>query len=336
MMRATVLLAAWLLMPPFVSAAEDVKKPDGKKPDEKKPAPKKPAAKKPPAPKPEAFTDAGKAGPDLAVQGEYEGEIGGKRYAAQVVARGDGKFDWFVLAGGLPGAGWDGTTRLTRTDPPAVADGKLTVRLEDGSEGTLAKVRRRSPTEGAKPPEGAIVLFDGSHADEWENAKLLDTPEGKLLLAGTASKRKFSDFKIHAEFRLAFVPKGNPGTRSNSGLFCCQFYEVQIIDSFGRLPEKGGCGAMYLQRPATVNMTFPPLEWQTYDIEFTAPRYGPDGKKTANARITVIHNGVVIHDDREYEKGTNGRPDAKGPGPFLLQDHGAPVVYRNIWVVEKK
>jgi hypothetical protein len=111
-------------------------------------------------------------------------------------------------------------------------------------------------------------------------------------------------------------------------------YEVQILDSFGLGTVINGCGALYRQQGPDLNMSFPPLDWQTYDIYFTAPRWDEQGKKTANARITAMHNGVRIHDDREVTAKT-GAGMAEGPDkqPLRLQDHGNPVHFRNVWLV---
>lgn len=331
---------------------------DAKPADPKAPAKKAPAAKKPatPRPPPVVITDETAAGPDILVQGEYVGEAAGAKWAAQIVARHEGKFDAVLLAGGLPGEGWDGKTRLTTaltTDAATkvvsgmgkefdarIADGKLAVRLrtdpaKPATEIALSRVVRRSPTQGAKPPAGAIVLFDGTGTDEWKNAKTVDLPDGKCLVAGTSSVRTFRDCTLHMEFRLIFMPRDR-GNRSNSGVFLDDYYEVQILDSFGVMPEKHGCAAMYTYFPPDVNVCLPPFQWQTYDIDFTAPRFDAEGKKTSNARITVRHNGVVVHDNREYPKGTNLRPDGKPAGGAIhLQNHGSPVLYRNIWVVDK-
>jgi hypothetical protein len=288
-----------------------------------------------------SFFDPEKAGPDAAVQGEYEGSSWG----AQVVALGDGKFDVYVLSGGLPGAGWN---RKTRTKVPArtengktlfegpgwtgeIAQDRLTAK---GPEATLEmkKVLRKSSTEGAKPPEGAIVLFDGRSADGWQGGKV---GEGGVLLMGTESKRKFRDFKLHIEFRLSFMPSARGQGRSNSGVYMGGRHEIQVLDSFGLAGENNECGGIYGFHKPAVNMCFPPLSWQTYDAEYTMARYDAEGKKTANARITVYHNGVKVHENVEIPKTTTaGQPEANAPGPVMLQNHGDPVMFRNIWVVE--
>jgi hypothetical protein len=302
----------------------------------------------------EAFTDPAKAGPDFAVQGEYEGTIKTPeqelKIGAQVIALGDGKFRGVFCIGGLPGDGWqrgdpqlavdsetkDGAVTFTgETGSAKIADGKMIVMDTGGAEiGTLAKVDRKSPTLGAKPPEGARILFDGSNTKAWTGGKIV---EGNLLLAGTRSKDEFGDFTLHLEFRTPFVPKATGQARGNSGLYLQNRYEVQILDSFGLEGANNECGGFYSIKEPAVNMCYPPLAWQTYDIDFTAARFDGD-KKVANARVTIKHNGVTIFDNFELPNLTpGGAPNEyPGKGPFSLQAHGNPVTYRNIWVVEKK
>jgi hypothetical protein len=303
----------------------------------------------------ETFTDPAKAGPDFAVQGEYESPADEKhKLAAQVIAEGGGAFTVRFLMGGLPGAGWDGKTEqkaAARTGAAvslddkqvsgSFADGKLTVRgvlFDNEVDVSLRRVERKSPTLGAKPPEGAVVLFDGSGKDEWKGGSLV---EGKLLSpqpGGLTSKRSFGDCTLHIEFLLPFMPRARGQGRANSGVYLQGLYEVQVLDSFGLKGLDNECGGLYSEAAPRVNMCLPPLAWQTYDIDLKSARYDDAGKKVGNAVMTVRHNGVAVHDKYEIKQPS---PDKRGrredaPGPIFLQDHGNPVYYRNVWVLEKQ
>lgn len=304
------------------------------------------AAAKPPA---EIFLDPAKAGPDFAVQGEYVGQTAAKdKLAAQVVAEGDGKFTAYFLAGGLPGDGWDGKDKVKTAARTVdgktafagagwkgeIAEGKLTGARADGVEFKLTRVVRKSPDEGARPPDGALVLFDGTGVDQWKGGKIV---EGDLLAQGATTKKKFRDFTLHVEFRLPFKPLARGQERGNSGVYLQRRYEIQVLDSFGLAGDKSQCGAVYEQTPPTVNMCFPPLSWQTYDIDFRAARYDANGKKTHNAVVTVVQNGVKVQDKQAIRTKTGyGDKEADSPGPINLQNHGNPVYYRNVWVVAPK
>ena len=198
----------------------------------------------------------------------------------------------------------------------------------------MKKTMRASPTIGAKPPAGAVVLFDGSNADAWSGAHL---DERHLLASGCSSKQQFGSCTLHAEFLLPFKPLGRGQDRGNSGVYMQDRYEVQVLDSFGLKGENNECGGIYSKLKPKVNMCLPPLTWQTYDIDFEAAQFDATGKKTKNAVITVKHNGVLIHDHQEINGPTGGgKPETPTPGAIQLQGHGNPVFYRNIWLVEKK
>jgi hypothetical protein len=304
-------------------------------------------------------TEVEKAGPDFAIQGEYEGEMvrGGQtsRYAAQIAALGEGKFRGNFLEGGLPGAGWDGRNLLYLDSESK--DGKITfggkeffaevqgdviagTRAPDASF-TLKKVLRRSPTEGLKAPAGAVVLFDGTGTGEWNSGEM---DERNLLKAlspgGPSTKRDVRNFTLHLEFIVPFQPKAKGQARGNGGVYIQRRYEVQILDSFGfklddKKPVGDLSGEIYKQKVPDVSMNFPPLSWQTYDIDFQAAQF-EDDKKIKNAVITVRHNGVVIHDNYEITAKTGaGQPESAEARPILLQNHSNPIFFRNIWMLER-
>ena len=297
-----------------------------------------------------ATLDPKKADADFPVQGEYVGKVNSDgqevNVGIQIIALGDGKFDAVGYIGGLPGAGWDksekhqakgerdGERVVIRTEHSVgvLEDGVLSIRSSDGAEaGEFKKTERRSPTLGKKAPEGATVLFDGSGVDHWKNGRM--TEDGKLM-QGTTSLPTFQDHQLHIEFLLPYQPTARGQGRGNSGLYLQGRYEVQMLDSFGLEGKHNECGGIYSIKDPDVNMCLPPLAWQTYDVDFKAAKY-KDGKVVANPRMTVRHNGVVIHDDLELPKSTTASPMKPGPepGPIYLQDHSNPVRYRNIWVL---
>ncbi len=200
-------------------------------------------------------------------------------------------------------------------------------------------------TDSAKPPRDAVVLFDGKDTSQWvhEGGKPCSwTVADGALVAGKGSimtRESYQDFRLHVEFNVPQPPQGaKDQARGNSGVYIQRRYEVQILDSFGQDPPAfNGCGSLYRQRAPDRNMSRKPGEWQTYDITFRGARFDSSGKKTENARITLVWNGVKVHDDVELKDKTGaGRPEGPEPGPILLQDHGAPVRFRNIWIVPKK
>lgn len=301
------------------------------------------------------YTDPAKTDADFAYQGEYSGEVKTEedtvKFGVQIIALGGGKFHAVAYHGGLPGDGWDkgdkievdgelkdGAVTFKSDMGTGVAkDGAFTISTPDGKQvAVLKKVMRESPTLGAKAPEGAVVLFDGKDAEQWQGGKV----EEGLLCQGVTSKQKFGSHKLHIEFRTPYSPENRGQGRGNSGLYLQGRYEVQMLDSFGLKGEQNECGGIYSVGAPSVNMCLPPLAWQTYDVEYTAGEFDKDGKVVKNPRVTVLHNGVVIHKDIELpgERNTTAAPVKAGPepGPVYLQDHGNPVRYRNIWVVETK
>jgi len=300
-----------------------------------------------------AITDLSQVDEDFAFQGEYTGVITTapsqyENVGLQVVALGTGRFSTILYAGGLPGAGWDGEKtaklngdlsggRVTFAKYPTriIVDGSSAVVSDDRfsfSQGSLHKVTRQSPTLGMAAPYGATVLFNGTGTEHFEDGRM--TPEG-WLMEGTQLKQTYRNFTLHVEFRLPYMPLATNQGRSNSGVYLQSRYEVQVLDSFGLDSVFNGCGSLYRLRPADVNMSLPPLTWQTYDIDFAAPKFDSEGNKVQNARITVRHNGVTIHNDVEIERKTGaGKPEGPQPLPIKLQDHRNPVRFRNIWIVD--
>jgi hypothetical protein len=289
--------------------------------------------KDPPKKSADIFTNPADAGPDFKVQGEYEGELSGKgTLGAQVVALGGDKFDVYFLSGGLPGAGWDAKGRTkaeakleggktTITDKNwtgTIAAGMLKGNTPDGAVFTLKKVERKSKTLGEKPSQGALVLFDGKSPAEWKGGKIV---EDNLLFCGTSSVKGIGAGKLHLEFRTPYQPKARGQGRGNSGVYV-HGVEIQVLDSFGLTGASNECGGFYGKQKPAVNMCLPPLSWQTYDVDIKE-----DG---GNVVATVWHNGVLVHENYELKKGPIK------PAPINLQNHGNPVVYRNIWFVEKK
>jgi len=223
------------------------------------------------------------------------------------------------------------------------ADGKvMTLSLpDDPAVITLSRVTRKSPTVGAKAPEGATILFDGTNTDEWKGGRL-DKQTGLLNTDGSdiTSRKRFSNYTVHLEFMLPYRPAARGQGRGNSGFYQVMQYEVQILDSFGLEGKNNECGGIYSQIDCKVNACLPPLQWQTYDVDFTnAVPNASDAKKVEKrSRITCRLNGIVVHDNVEIPGPTGGawkEPEGT-PGPFLLQGHGNPLQFRNIWVVEKK
>ena len=260
--------------------------------------------------------------PDFALQGEYKDESRG----IQVIAMGDGNFQAVFYPGGLPGDGWNGEA-VERVDLDAAA---LKEKIDLNQ-----RVERRSPTLGAKPPSGAVVLFDGTQPTldaHWKPGTRMS--DDGLLIQGCTSSDTFGDYSMHLEFRLPYMPKARGQGRGNSGLYHQGRYETQMLDSFGLKGKQNETGGIYSIRDPDLNMCLPPLAWQTYDVDFTAARYDDAGKKTSNAKLTVKLNGVLVHKDVELPRTTTAAPVKENPsqGPIYLQDHGNPVRYRNIWV----
>jgi hypothetical protein len=197
------------------------------------------------------------------------------------------------------------------------------------------------------PPPGAIILFDGKDTSKWtewgrgplrwkvENGTMIVTPG-----AGDAlTKEKFADCRLHVEFWVP--PPTNPGDmhRGNSGVYLQGRYEIQVIDSYDRVPEAHQCGALYAALTPRVNACKPRGEWQSFDITFHPPKFAAHGKMAAKGRITILQNGINIVDNAEFDHATPGPMDENlaQPGPIRIQNYGGDAVkYRNIWLVPLK
>ena len=198
------------------------------------------------------------------------------------------------------------------------------------------------------PPSDAIVLFDGSNLDAWQNNKGGDPKwvlgdgyfECRKKSGTIRTKQKFGSVQLHIEWAAPSQVKGSSQGRGNSGVFLAGLYEVQVQDNYDNLTYPDGqASSLYGFRPPRVNVTRPPGEWQSYDIIFEMPEF-EKGKLSKKAKITVLHNGVVTQHGVDIP-GILGHKKTQpyrehGPGHIQLQDHGNPVRYRNIWVRELK
>ena len=185
---------------------------------------------------------------------------------------------------------------------------------------------------GARDDLGAWQMTDGSPATWTMKAGVVETGKGIIR-----TKAEFTDFQLHVEFATPSLVKGDGQGRGNSGVFLLGKFEIQVLDSYNNptYPD-GQAAAMYGQYPPLVNASRPPGEWQTYDIVFTAPRFA-QGRLEKPAIVTVLHNGIVVHNADAFWGPTAHRkidpytPDT-AKGPIALQDHGNPVRYRNVWI----
>ncbi len=195
-------------------------------------------------------------------------------------------------------------------------------------------------------PGDALVLFDGKDLSQWTDAKggeaTWKVENGCLeVTAKTGSirtAREFGDCQLHVEWMAPLPVAGTGQGRGNSGVFLMNFYEIQVLDSYDNATYADGmAAAIYGQYPPEVNASRPPGEWQSYDIVFHRPRFDPEGKVLAPARMTVFHNGILVHDNAELMGPTSHKVRLPYSAhadrlPISLQDHGNPVRYRNIWI----
>ena len=296
-----------------------------------------------------AITDPAAVDEQYAVVGEYVGTTCSGPVGVRISTQaGDQPIFARIYSGGLPGLGWG-------TVPPEVVTGTfdsqgLTLHGEgqssrhvrssgnrfvlvepNGQEVELRKIARRSVTQGKRAPRGAKVLFDGKDTSAWKTAKVTD--DG-LLKAGCETVEPLVGGHLHVEFRTPYMPKSTGQKRGNSGVYLQRRYEVQILESFALEGIENECGAIYRQRRPDLNMALPPLVWQTYDIFFVPAQFSESGEKIKGTELTVIHNGVPIHYHTLVKAKTGaGKDEGADPLPLLLQDHGDPIVFRNIWHV---
>lgn len=309
----------------------------------------------------------GPAATDFSLVGEYAGDItmptasknddeadnsdstGKRRFGVQIRTLGSGQFEALAYEGGLPGdkefdestqlrliGRRNGDTLVLSGGPWALFAGPEQCRLinmEGASLGDLPRVNRTSPTMGAKAPENALVLFDGTNTDEFTQANMDDQ---KLLKQGANINWLLTDFDLHLEYRIPHMPGMQGQKRGNSGIYLQSRYECQILDSFGTERVFNGLGALYRFKPPRLNMAFPPLVWQTYDVQFTAARFGANGKKLRPAHVTSWVNGVKVQDNVALPGPTGAGKDEEAlPLQTFLQNHTDPVRFRNVWVVDR-
>lgn len=196
------------------------------------------------------------------------------------------------------------------------------------------------------PPADAVVLFDGSDLSKWkkdgegaaawkiENRYMEVVPGA----GGIVTRDVFGDAQLHVEWATPLPAEGESQERGNSGVFLMGRYEVQVLDSYGNITYPDGqAGAVYGQYPPLVNASRPPGEWQTYDIVFHRPRFDDAGQVADPARMTVLHNGILVQDNVVLSGPTahQRRPPYEKHAdrlPVSLQDHGTRVRFRNIWI----
>lgn len=264
------------------------------------------------------------ADPDYAVQGEYTGS----GHSMNVIALGDGEFEIVVYEGVID-------RRARAGNPPRRVDGDEDTVLDLAESLGLTRVQRESPTLGAAAPDGAVVLFDGSEKSlaNWKGGKRSD--DG-FLQQGTETIQTFRDYTLHLEFRTPWMPKAQGQGRGNSGVYHQGRYETQILDSFGLSGADNETGGIYEIKAPDINACLPPMQWQTYDVEFTAARFEGD-KKVSDARMTVRLNGVTVQNDVAVPRATRAAKyrESSEDGPIYLQDHGNPVRFRNVWLVAR-
>lgn len=275
---------------------------------------------------------------------------------ANVIAEGDGYYRIVMISPGKDGYDGASVEIYGRQFGPEVGlfgraggyhwsgyikNGTLVANGDYEQSFRLNKIESKSPKAGLKPPEGAVILlpFESDRKpdiSQWTNREWKALDNGSMQCApgkgDNRTKREFGRIEhLHLEFLLPLEPGNRGQGRANSGVYLADQYEVQVLDSFGLTHTAGDCGGLYGIARARINASLPPDTWQTYDITFQPAKLDPDGKVLEQPRITVLHNGVTIHDQQEIPSKNH-----RIKGPLQLQDHGHPIQYRNIWLVEGK
>jgi hypothetical protein len=217
-----------------------------------------------------------------------------------------------------------------------------------GGSGGAGEMVNTGGAGGAVPEEDRIVLFDGTDLDEWVSVNNGGPIGWQLAADGTMvvtpgagdiiTRQEFEDVFVHLEYKTPTFPANVTGqARGNSGVYLKGSYEAQVLDSFGLPPQIDGCGAIYMISPPLSVACNPQEVWNTYELDFQAPRFDAQGNKTANARmLSMTLNGVLVQDDVEIPgQTTAGRPETAGPAGIMLQDHGNLVAFRNIFVIPR-
>ena len=208
---------------------------------------------------------------------------------------------------------------------------------DDTGAGKTEGLLSAGDTIGLAAPDGAILLDASAWVNERDKRALGWSVEDGMLVVAPGSgnlrtRERFGDCRIHVEFNVTADPAKEWKNDGNSGVYIQRRYELQILNSHGQRPSDESCGAIYTTRKPDTNASKIAGEWQTFDVIFRAPRW--DGEdKIENARLTVFHNGVLIHDDVPVPGKTGaGKPEGASEEPLRLQDHGSEVRFRNVWI----
>ena len=245
-------------------------------------------------------------------------------------------------------------TKFWLPQPPVVTPGAYRATVDMPVPGKVKK--GQAPTAPAcveasdiyvTAPSDAIVLFDGSGLDEWVGPKGAapgwTVADGVLTVAPGSgeilTKRVFHDFQLHIEWCEPEDIEGESQGRGNSGVYLQGMYEIQVLDSYqNETYASGGAASIYKQHAPLVNAMRAPGKWNVYDIIYEAPTFKKDGTFRTYPHVTILHNGIVVQNHTEILGTTEyvGFPHQRlhGDGPILLQDHGNPVRFRNIWIRE--